>query len=152
MAISRRNFLRKGALTATISGLALKTAAGSTTSAAEAVAPVPVAPVGMAALYTRETFSRHVNTKFTIMSGTSKAVRLTLKEVVERKQSASKHAHAGRQCDCFALVFRADRGEKLGQDTYSFEHSALGEFSLFIVPEGLSRRGATYEAVINRLQ
>lgn len=49
----------------------------------------------------------------------------------------------------FMLSFLGTLPKPLAQDTYNFEHAALGKFPLLIVPEG---HGAdTYIAVINRL-
>ena len=49
----------------------------------------------------------------------------------------------------FMLVFSGTSPDSAPQGTYSFAHATLGEFALFIVPEG-SNPGV-YNAVINRL-
>lgn len=49
----------------------------------------------------------------------------------------------------FMLVFSGTSPDSAPQGTYSFAHATLGEFALFIVPEG-SNPGE-YNAVINRL-
>ena len=53
--------------------------------------------------------------------------------------------------ETFSVLFRADPGCPLAQDTYRFAHKQLGEFEMFIVPVGRSdRSGCYYEAVFNR--
>lgn len=53
------------------------------------------------------------------------------------------------QTDGFMLLFSGTSPDAAPQATYRFTHSTLGEFALFIVPEGTSP--GTYNAVINRL-
>jgi len=50
------------------------------------------------------------------------------------------------QTTSFALHFKGS-GAPLPQDTYQVSHDWLGEFSLFLVPSGLSRRPSTCTAV-----
>jgi len=49
----------------------------------------------------------------------------------------------------FMLIFTGALQKPLPQDTYAFEHPALGKFQLFIVPGG--RGEQSYTAVFNRL-
>lgn len=52
----------------------------------------------------------------------------------------------------FSLLFRGPHDVALTQDTYSFEHAALGRFSMFIVPVCPPDNGTCYyEAIFNRL-
>jgi hypothetical protein len=55
--------------------------------------------------------------------------------------------------ECFSLVFRAAADARLDQRTYRVEHSALGDFPLFLVPLGPANDGRLeLEAVVNRLE
>lgn len=156
MTISRRIFIRNGALAAAFSGVMFKTAHGATGDPASGTAAGVAAPGAgraRAALFAKESFTPHLNTQFMVRDRDAKAVRMTLAAVEDHLPHAGKRAAAARRpCECFSLQFRHDSGEALLQDTYRFEHPALGKFSLFIVPSrDAERRSGTYEAVINRL-
>jgi hypothetical protein len=91
-----------------------------------------------------ETFSQHLNSKFTVKSESSpNAVELQLIEA----ESAAKPAPGYEQ---FSLVFSSPPDSFLEQATYSFEHDGLGTFELFIVPIRRDEDGFKYQAVINR--
>lgn len=49
----------------------------------------------------------------------------------------------------FMLRFATTSPDPLPQDTYTFNHATLGEFVMFIVPEGSSK--GEFSAVVNRL-
>jgi hypothetical protein len=52
----------------------------------------------------------------------------------------------------FSLLFRGPADQPLSQDTYSFDHKALGQFTMFIVPVGAESADGKrfYQAVFNR--
>lgn len=50
----------------------------------------------------------------------------------------------------YSLTFEAPRKSNLPQDVYAFRHYHLGNFSLLLVPVGLT--GRRFEALINRTQ
>jgi hypothetical protein len=53
--------------------------------------------------------------------------------------------------EAFSLIFRGHGNAKLGQETYTIEHSTLGTFPLFLVPVGSARKGQDFQAVVNRI-
>lgn len=146
MSISRRKFLQAGTIVAISAGIPIKVLASGSASANSKIFP------GLAASITRssmdsETFSRYVNTQFTLRRGQTEA-KFTLLEVRHWTSCGSKRSPDGKEC--FSLIFEKDAGhERLPQDTYTAVHSALGEFPLFVVPAGKSQK--KYEALFNRL-
>jgi hypothetical protein len=51
----------------------------------------------------------------------------------------------------FSLLFEGAKDRPLEQNTYTFEHSALGRFLIFIVPVfSAASPQACYEAIFNR--
>jgi hypothetical protein len=53
--------------------------------------------------------------------------------------------------EAFSLIFRGHGNAKLGQETYTIEHSTLGTFPLFLVPVGSAQKGQDFQAVVNRI-
>jgi hypothetical protein len=88
-------------------------------------------------------FLKHLNTKFRIRISDTEAVDAELTEVSERMMSPRQER--------FSLVFRTGNEILIGQDLRAFEHDAMGNFDLFIVPIGRDDEGTYYEAVFNRL-
>jgi Domain of unknown function (DUF6916) len=53
--------------------------------------------------------------------------------------------------ESFSLIFRGHGDAKLGQETYTIEHSSLGRFPLFLVPVGPAGKGQEFQAIVNRI-
>ena len=68
-------------------------------------------------------------------------------QLIEVKNTPSDD---GRQ-ERFSLLFEANAKDFLEQRMYDFEHPAIGNFSIFIVPVGSDGNMTQYEAVFNRL-
>jgi hypothetical protein len=49
----------------------------------------------------------------------------------------------------FSLIFRCADERVLPQHTYSLNHPALGEVSVFLVPIGKDAKGVSYQALFN---
>jgi len=92
--------------------------------------------------FTVTTFAERVGETFRVGDG-PEAVEMELVEVNE----APRHSEEGRAP--FSVVFRGPVESLLPQQIYRFEHGALGEFELFIVPIGPDEAGMQYEAVFN---
>ena len=90
-----------------------------------------------------EEFLKHLNTKFRIRLSETETVEAELTEVSERLMSPRQER--------FSLVFRTANEILLEQGQRTFDHDAMGNFSLFIVPIGRDDEGTYYEAVFNRL-
>ena len=152
MVVSRRSFMKNGALLILAAGASLggaKSIFGRDSFDGDVARPgrlqLPNRDKLPALQLTKATFEPYVNTVFRISDGT-KVVRSTLVSVADigpvpdRKQ-------AGKEC--FVIKFKGTRA--LAQNTYRIEHDALGKFELFLVPAGRDRKGSYYQAVINRL-
>lgn len=142
MPISRRIFIKVGALAAIAAGISLKPTL--LTFGQEPLVKLPASdPLSN---YTQATFAQYVNSIFRLRG--RKPVDVTLMKVEDTlPEKASREG--GRES--FTLLFRGGDAT-LSQDTYIIEHAALGTFSLFLVPTGSDENGAQgYVAVINRL-
>lgn len=92
-------------------------------------------------------FQSAVGSLFSILRRNNDSVRL---ELVEAKL-APAHFATKQSPESFSLLFCNHDAAVLAQNTYSFEHSRLGRFDLFIVPVNRGNAGARcYEAVFNR--
>jgi hypothetical protein len=99
-------------------------------------------------------FEGQLNTVFTVhrASGPSVKLALILVETLPPHKSAPANAEDA-QNEKFSLVFAGPRNQPLGQDTYTFEHSGLGEFEMFIATIGVDDSSRYYyEATFNRPQ
>lgn len=94
--------------------------------------------------FTPDLFQPLVGTRFTAQDGEGQRMTLRLLSVNdERKQSPGSTT-------AFSLRFQLVAGKAAPQGTYQFSSPPLGQFLMFVVPSGASKR-ATYTAVINRL-
>jgi hypothetical protein len=95
-----------------------------------------------------------LHTSFRIQTASGKTIKVTLAELILRPAEAPKPGQRPPQDagnEKFSIVFSGSRSDLLKQNTYPFEHEALGRFELFIVP--MNTRNPTkidYEAVVNR--
>lgn len=101
-------------------------------------------PIDSLSRMTSEDFHRQLSTIFKVTTS-SRQIDCEL-YAVEELQSVQKDG-----VDCFRLVFRSLYDVNLSQKTYSFSHSQLGKFDLFITPAGIDGRMRYYGAIINRL-
>jgi Domain of unknown function (DUF6916) len=157
MSISRRTFIRAGAVIALAAGLPLKiglAAAGQQTpkpapkSATRSALPPPPAVTQTDSLvyYTKATFESYLNSSFMISSKRTQALDVKLVEVKDIGPVPDQQV-AGKEC--FSLLFRGP--SKRQQDTYTIKNGALGAFQLFLVPAGNDKKGYYLRAIINRL-
>ena len=143
MRISRRIFIKTAsiaAITAATVGKSALMVFAQGTMQAGATASDPLA------YYTQETFTQYINSIFRLHGFRTVDVML---EKVQDTLPATVSRTGGRES--FVLYFRGG-DVQLPQDTYTVEHSALGNFKLFLVPSGTDENGAqSYAATINRL-
>ena len=92
--------------------------------------------------FTKEAFSEHLNTKFSIPLQPAGAVELELIEVVSTLSTPRQEQ--------FSVFFRGPGNILLPQMTYHMKHDAMGDIEIFIVPVGKAEDGFRYEAVFNR--
>lgn len=93
---------------------------------------------------THPNFSAHLNTKFRVAREAQEPLQLELIAVSEFLQNQFQ--------DRFSIKFRGPADTLLEQGMYAFEHEAMGNFRLFIVPIDQKEDGYYYEAVFNRLR
>lgn len=137
MSISRRIFIKMASITAITAGTVGKSAL---VAFAQDAATDPLSN------YTQATFTQYINSIFRLHG--FRTVDVTL-EKVEDTLPATVSRSGGRES--FVLHFRGG-GVQLPQNTYTVEHSALGTFKLFLVPNGADENGAkSYVATLNRL-
>lgn len=153
MNVTRRKFLRAGAVSALFAGLNLapsKLIFGQKKNK-PATPDTPSDPVFS---FNASAFAPHVGSAFMLAAtarGRQTAARL--ERVSDLQQDMRERRVSTHGGECFSLVFSAPAPKRAApqQATYRVEHAALGRFSLFLVP-GPARDGSvTYEAVVNRL-
>src|SRR5215207_4954422 len=97
----------------------------------------------MPAQLTEAEFSKHVNTKFRVVS--EQPIDLELTQV--KGYSAQSHEQTGMER--FSAFFQGPPDRYLVQQTYSIEHEQMGAFDLFLVPVSRDKSVVRYEAVFN---
>lgn len=156
MNVTRRKFLRAGAVSALFAGLTL--APSKLIFGQKKRTPaIPDAPTGGDPVFSfnASTFMPYVGSEFLLaaVARRGRATAARLERVADLQQDMRERSVATHGGECFSLVFSAPAPKRAApqQATYGVEHAALGRFSLFLVP-GPARDGSvTYEAVINRL-
>jgi hypothetical protein len=150
MSVSRRRFLRSGAISAVSAGLVLQSARSAfAVNSTEPSLSAPHAGGRPIFNYSRSNFEPHVGSSFKVLVGKD-SVNLKLIDLVDYK------TWSGRQMpptgtESFVLAFRAPKTLSLQSATQKLEHPALGKFDLFMT--GSKDRGRiSYTAVINRIR
>ena len=95
-----------------------------------------------------DSFSRHLNTKFTVKVESGELIELELVEVAVRKIEPNEQAGMER----FSTFFSGAGNFFLPQQTYELRHPEMGEMAVFIVPIGMDEKGYRYEAIFNRFK
>jgi hypothetical protein len=98
----------------------------------------------MEASLTHEAFSQNAKTKFRVPLDEARVVELELVEISELKLHPRQEE--------FSLEFRGPLDLFLGQGLRNFEHDAMGNFELFIVPVEQDAQGFYYQAIFNRIR
>jgi Domain of unknown function (DUF6916) len=138
MTTSRRDFLKKGTVMALAAGVPISAAKNAV---ANTIYPNTVDPI-----FTKRDFQTCLNTEFIIQNGGTK-VKTTLVEITDLPGVRATSVKEG-----FSLLFKGGRTHALRQSTYTIQHSALGTFSLLLVPNRTDERTANYYvATVNRL-
>ena len=151
MSITRRKFLKAGALVALSAAIPLKATGQKIRKEDMDGNPANQFPAEGASdplsFYSRSAFSSYLNSIFLLYTGYS-TVEVALVEVKDTLPAAEAPVN-GREC--FSLLFRGG-SVALPQDTYWIDHPSLGRFQMFLVPGGPDGKGAqSFAAVINRV-
>ena len=141
MSVSRRRFLRSGALGGLAAGLMLKS--NSLAFGQDSNQPVEHA-AGFN--YSRANFEPHVGSTFRLRQG-KQMLNLTLVNLTDYQPSRTARTSRAKSTESFILAFRAPRNLSRSS-MYQLEHPKLGTFDLFISRNG-DRDNMT--AVVNRI-
>jgi hypothetical protein len=99
-----------------------------------------------------EAFSKCLGSSFILQRDHAPKVALKLTRVRQHQPSEfdSPNAPDARH-EKFSLLFRGPQSAALTQNTYTFGHSQVGRFEMFIVPVGVKdETHGYYEAIFNR--
>ena len=157
MTVTRRNFLRSGALTVLVAGIALDTVPLAFAQQLQRFDPSQDFKVPLEAErettfnFRRETFAPYVNGVFTLSAGAHsiQATLVAIEDCSPTEEKSKKVTKKWRFSDGFILVFLT--GAKLTDLTavYDVEHGALGTFPLFLTRRDGPSNTFFYEAVFN---
>jgi Domain of unknown function (DUF6916) len=156
MPVSRRRFLQNSALAAV--GCAANPLFGGSGNSKTHATTGAGTNIPMTHAPGRSAFEGAVGSSFEVTSqGQSQPVSLQLLSVNDLPalvpvstaiMAVAPPTHAKtRNTTGFVLSFSGGPAENLSQGTYTFKNSALGEFSLFIVPGGVQQ----YTAIFNHV-
>ena len=156
MPVTRRSFLKAGALTALSAGFMLNQAGFALAQTASPSDPsedfrVPhEAKVDPVFYYKKTTFDPYLNTTFHARAR-GETIDLLLVRITDTSSSTRNTlTRKARPSESFTLLFRASATLTDITTIHTLEHDALGKFSLFLVrANGPEEREIYYEAVIN---
>ena len=151
MAISRRRFIKNGTLVALAAGLPLKVAAETIRNSGTFLATGVIGSVtSNGSKLDQDSFIKYLKSDFQLSGPGVATIRAKLIEVHDWKSQAKGPSSLNCK-ECFSAIFVASASAPLLQNTYTVEHTALGKFSMFLVPSRRSTNSIQYEAVFNRL-
>ncbi|MFL6284730.1 MAG: DUF6916 family protein [Pyrinomonadaceae bacterium] len=158
MKATRRSFLRSGAITVLMAGVALDMIPSVFAQSNQQPDPTKDFTVPFEAqqspifYFKRETFQPYVGGIFKVRAGV-KSVEMTLENVrgCDPTAQAVKVTKKSRLSDCFALVFSSPEALTDLTTIYDVEHAALGKFALFMTRREGPGKTYLYEAVFNRV-
>ena len=143
MTISRRKFVEGAVVTSIVAGTTLQSKTLAANHETKSRTSTPTNPIDY---YNKSTFAAYIDSDFRVVTGRNETwLRLVLVD------DLPTHEPSMASRECFRLLFSEAAGTPLAQGTYQFEHSALGQFALFIVPGNPANAKRHYEAVFNRL-
>lgn len=158
MSVSRRKFIKSGALTALSVGLIFK--AGESAFGQKRVPERPIsrfevpydAQQNPILYYNRATFEPYVGGTFIGRDARGRSVELRLLRVTEYKSNPRMRLTTGetRNTESFALTFSASRALPPFTSIHMIEHAVLGKFDLFLQRSGDNSQ-IIYQAIITHL-
>ena len=152
MSVSRRRFLRSGAMAAVAVGV-LKSPVQALASKSQNYFQVPFAAGQNAGFhYARSAFEPYIGEIFKGHDELGMVVKLKLDRVTGYTPNPRTRITTAQplRTDCFSLSFEASRELPPTSTTYAIEHPKLGTFSLFLKRADVKGQ-IYYEAVIHRL-
>ena len=159
MSLSRRNFLKSGALTALSAGCLLSSFSSVLGQGLKHSTPVssPGAPRkirrGLLGYYRKSAFEPYVGSTFRVNTGWGRTIDLTLANVSEYRPHPDTRITLAEQpeTESFSLLFKSSERLPEFSAIHSLDHDALGRFDLFLGYNKLEDGTILYEAVFNRL-
>jgi hypothetical protein len=157
MTATRRSFLKSGAITVLMAGMALEmipSAFGQSNPHPDPTKDFPVpfeAQQSPLFYFKRETFEPYVGGTFKVKAG-PQTVEMTLESVRDTTPTAQGckiTKKAARPSEGFALTFRSPEALTDLTTIYDVEHAALGTFALFMTRRDGPNGTYFYEAVFN---
>jgi len=153
MTVSRRKFLKTGAMVSLAAVIPAKSAFARQPGVGQQ--ELFRIPAGSHAdpldILTEETFSWYVNTKFRVYTSPLTVINLELIKVKRWERPSQPNPANAAQLDCFSVVFRGPRNVALESRTYRVEHDQMGSFDIFISPVDDRKKLRRYQAVFNRV-
>ncbi len=158
MTVTRRTFLRSGAMTVLLTGLALDSLPGASAQQLQRRDPSQDFHVPFEAgresvfSYKRETFEPYVKGVFTLSAGAHsvEATLVAVEDCSPTEKKSKKITKKWRLSTGFVLVFQSDARLTDLTSVYDVEHGALGKFQLFLTHRDGPNGKHFYEAVFNR--
>ena len=157
MSVSRRKFIKSGALTALSAGLIFKAGEavfGQTKAPKRPISRFDVpyeAQQNPILYYNRATFEPYIGGTFIGRDARGRAIELTLLRVTEYKPSSGMITKSrGQDIESFALTFSASGALPAFTSIHVIEHAVLGKFDLFLQRSG-SNGQIVYQAIITHL-
>ena len=159
MSVSRRKFIKSGALTVLSAGLIFRvgeSAFGQTKTARRPISTMEIpheAQQNPIIYYNRAAFEPYVGGIFVARDARGRTIELKLLRVTEFKpNSRAKITSAeNRETEAFSLTFDASRSLPEFTSIHVIEHPVLGKFDLFLQRSGDNSQ-LRYQAVINHLR
>jgi hypothetical protein len=113
--------------------------------------PSSLKPVGLHQISFND-FALQLNSLFLVRSASGEIIKVQLVEARPLPPFPAANANAAdAQNEKFSLLFAGPRAQPLTQDTYAFEHGALGQFEMFVAAIGRDDQTYWYyEATFNR--
>src|SRR5215207_4888868 len=157
MTLSRRTFLRSGALTVLVTGIALDSVPLAFAQQLQRPDPSqdfkvpPEAEREATFNFKRETFQPYLNGLFTLSAGAHsvEATLFAIEDCSPTETKSKKVTKKWRFSDGFILVFLTDAKLTDLTSVYDVEHSALGKFHLFLTRLDGPQGKHFYEGVFN---
>jgi hypothetical protein len=158
MSLSRRKFLRSGAVCAlTVGALSRSPLVAFGQEGARAVPrldfQIPYeATINPVFYFSRATFEPYVGSTFATTGIGGRSVELQLVSVTGYEPSTATRltTRPRRQTNCFSLQFRASGQLRQLTTIHTLDHGALGKFNLFVT-ESQAEGAWFYEAVVNHI-
>ena len=158
MAISRRFFLKSGALTAIAAGVALRPnylAFGQKRTLGAGLGyQIPIkAQQKPSYMFTRATYDPYVGGIFQAPDARGRMVSTRLLSATSYKPSAKAKISTGKaiETDSFSLMFKAARPLPEFTSIHQVSHPALGKFDMSLMPRPQASGVMLYEAVFNHI-